>query len=193
MTISVVVADANILFSRTLRDYFLYLADAGAIEIHWSQQILDEMSRNLRARLGLDNAATERLEELMNDFIEYALVDVDQADVATAETVKMDAKDRHVLAAALSADADILLTENTKHFPQDWMTEHGIELLGAGELLVRLAAHFPDELRAAHARTLRYSPKPEADVLATLERSAGPSSVEAIRRVTTVGSHGERA
>jgi hypothetical protein len=29
----------------------------------------------------------------------------------------MDAKDRHVLAAALSADADILLTDNTKDFP----------------------------------------------------------------------------
>lgn len=142
MTISVVLADANILFSRTLRDYILYLADAGAIEIHWSQQILDEMSRNLRARLGLDHLATERLEGLMNDFIQYALIEIDPADVATAEAVEMDAKDRHVLAAALSADADILLTENSKHFPRDWMTEHGIELLSAGDLLVRLAGHF---------------------------------------------------
>lgn len=193
MTISVVLADANILFSRTQRDYFLYLADAGAIEIHWSQQVLDEMSRNLRARLGLDNAATERLEGLMNDFIEYALVEVDPADLATAEAVEMDAKDRHVLAAALSTDADILLTENTKHFPRDWMTVHGIELLGAGELLVRLAERFPDELRAAHARTLQHSPKTEADVLATLERTAGPSAVDAIRRLTTVSSDREEA
>ncbi|MFZ2503874.1 MAG: PIN domain-containing protein [Nocardioides sp.] len=192
MTISVVLADANILFSRTLRDYFLYIADAGAIEIHWSQQILEEMSRNLRARLGLDHLATERLEGLMNDFIQYALIEIDPADVATAEAVEMDAKDRHVLAAALSADADILLTENTKHFPRAWMTEHGIELLGAGDLLVRLAVHFPDELRAAHARALRYSPKSEADILATLKRCAGTSSVDAIRRVTTVGSDGEQ-
>ena len=44
MTISVVLADANILVSRTLRDYFLYAADNGAIEIRWSQQILTEMS-----------------------------------------------------------------------------------------------------------------------------------------------------
>lgn len=184
MTIPVVLADANILFSRTLRDYFLYSANAGAIEIHWSRKILDEMSRNLRAQLGLEQAATERLEELMNEFIDYALVEVDPADVATAEAVEMDAKDRHVLAAALSADADILLTENTKHFPRDWMIGHGIELLTAGELLVGLATRFPDELRAAHATTLRYSPKSEADLLATLERSAGPSSVDAIRRVT---------
>lgn len=40
MMISVILADANILFSRTLRDYFLYSADEGAIEIHWSQHIL---------------------------------------------------------------------------------------------------------------------------------------------------------
>lgn len=187
MTIAVVLADANILFSRTMRDYFPYVADAGAIEIHWSQRILDEMSRNLRARLGLDHAATTRLEELMNDFIEYALIMADPADVATAEAVEMDAKDRHVLAAALSADADILLTDNTKHFPRDWMTEHGIDLLGAGELLDRLAERFPNELRAAHARTLLYSPKSEADILATLKRSVGPSAVDAIRRVTTIG------
>jgi hypothetical protein len=68
LTISVVLADANILFSRTLRDYFLYLADAGAIEIHWSQQILAEMSRNLREEIGLSEADTDRLEALMNEF-----------------------------------------------------------------------------------------------------------------------------
>jgi len=43
LTISVVLADANILFSRTLRDYVLYAADEGAIEVHWSRQILAEM------------------------------------------------------------------------------------------------------------------------------------------------------
>lgn len=119
MTVSVVLADANILFSRTLRDYFVYAADEGAIEIHWSQQVLDEMSRNLRARIGLSQDDTERLEELMNDYIEYALIEVNPDDLATTESVEMDAKDRHVLAAAISADADILLTDNTKHFPRE--------------------------------------------------------------------------
>jgi predicted nucleic acid-binding protein len=162
LTVSVVLADANILFSRTLRDYFLYAADEGAIEIHWSQQLLDEMSRNLRGNLGLGEAATARLEELMNEYIEYALVDVDPEDLATVERVEMDTKDRHVLGAAISADADILLTENTRHFPRDWMTDHGIELLRAGELLIRLAERYPDKVRAAHEKTVRHSPKPES-------------------------------
>jgi len=183
LTISVVLADANVLFSRTLRDYVLYAADEGAIEVHWSREILAEMSRNLRENLGLSNDSTTRLEQLMNDYIEYALVEVDPSDLATAEGVEMDAKDRHVLAAALSADADILLTDNTKDFPGQWMAEQGMELLTAGELLIRLAESFPDKIRAAHQKTVRYSPKPEADVLATLERTTGKYTADAIRKI----------
>jgi predicted nucleic acid-binding protein len=184
LTISVVLADANILFSRTLRDYFLYAADEGAIEIHWSQQILAEMSRNLRENLGLSNDSTSRLEQLMNDYIEYALVEVEPDYLAVVEAVQMDAGDRHVLAAALSADADILLTDNSKHFPTDWMAEQGIELLTASQLLTRLAEVFPDKMRAAHEKTVRYSPKPEAAILATLEATAGKYAADAIRKAT---------
>ena len=182
MTISVVLADANILFSRTLRDYVLYAADEGAIEVHWSRQILAEMSRNLRENLGLSHDSTSRLEQLMNDYIEYALVEVDPGHLATDEPVEMDAKDSHVLAAALSADADILLTENTKDFPAQWMAERGIELLTAGQLLIRLADGFPDKMRATHEKTVRYSPKPETAILATLEATAGKYAADAIRK-----------
>jgi predicted nucleic acid-binding protein len=186
LTISVVLADANILYSRTLRDYFLYAADEGAIEIHRSQQILDEMSRNLRENLGLGASSTARLEELMTAYIEYALIDVEPEDLATVDDVEMDAKDRHVLAAALSVDADILLTENIRHFPQ-WMTDHGIELLTPAELLAPVVARFPDRIRAAHATVVRHSPKPEAEVLATLEAIIGREAVGMIRTLMQAG------
>lgn len=70
------MADANILFSRTLCDYILCLADAGVLEIYWSQQIIDEMSRSLRKLIGLSQSETDRLEALMNDYIEHAVIDV---------------------------------------------------------------------------------------------------------------------
>ena len=181
MTISVVLADANILFSRTLRDYFLYLADAGAIEIHWSQQILDEMSRNLRKEIGLSRADTDRLEALMNAYIEYALIEVEAEDLATVAEVAMDAKDRHVLVAAVSAEADILLTDNTAHFPVDWMATNGIALLDSAALLTRLAETFPDKLLAAHRLTVRLSRKSEAEILATLESIVGEPVAGIIR------------
>jgi predicted nucleic acid-binding protein len=188
LTISVVLADANILFSRTLRDYVLYAADEGAIEVHWSRQILAEMSCNLRENLGFSHDSTSRLEQLMNAYIEYALVEVDPGHLAVVEAVEMAAEDRHVLAAALSADADILLTDNAKDFPTQWMAERGIELLTAGQLLTRLADHFPDKMRAAHEKTVHYSPKSEAAILATLEVTAGKYAADAIRKIALPGT-----
>ena len=182
MTFSVVLADANILYSRTLRDYFLYAADAGAIEIHWSQEILDEMSRNLRAGLGLRIEDTERLEGLMNAYLEHALIEVSDQATNDIADVEMDANDRHVLAAALSADADILLSDNIRHFPKSWMDDRGIELIGSGDLIVRLAESMPAKVRSAHEMTLRHSKKDEDELLGTLARCAGDRAAAAVRR-----------
>lgn len=170
MTISVVLTDANILFSRTLRDYVLYAADEGAIGVHWSSQVLAEMSRNLRQNLGLSQASTSRLEHLMNDYIEYALVEVDPVHLAAVEAVEMDAKDRHVLAAALSADADILLTDNIKDFPAQWMAGQGIELLTAGQLLTRLAEDFPTRCGQPTRRPCATRPSPKLPFWSPLRR-----------------------
>ena len=37
------------------------------------------------------------------------------------------------------------------------LAEQGIELLTAGQLLIRLVERFPDKMRAAHEKTVRYS------------------------------------
>ena len=49
MTISVVLADANILFSRTLRDWLLLVhLDGGPIRVHYTEDILAETVCRLR-------------------------------------------------------------------------------------------------------------------------------------------------
>lgn len=183
MTVSVVVADANILFSCTLRDYVLYADDAGAIEVRWSPEILAEMSRNLRAKRGLTREQTDRLEELMNAFLDDALIEVSAEDEAAVEVVDMDPKDRHVLAAALSADADIVLTDNVKHFPREWMTQRRIGLLTSAEFFVRMLDETPEAMRVAHERTVASTPKSEDQVLDVLERIVGTDVVDQLRVV----------
>lgn len=117
--VPVVFADANILFSRVLRDYFLYSAHMGALNLRWSQEVLDEMSRNLRASIGLDETSTRRLEELMNEFLPDAIIERPITKADLLDDVEVDPKDRHVLAAAFASGADILLTDNAKDFPAD--------------------------------------------------------------------------
>lgn len=43
----VVFVDANVLVSAALRDIVIYLALDDAIELHWSEEVLDEMGRAL--------------------------------------------------------------------------------------------------------------------------------------------------
>src|SRR5690606_13318759 len=117
LTPSVTLADANVLIPRTLRDYVVYAAKAGAIELHWSQPILDEMSRNLIAKFGFTAADAAELELRLTEYLPLALIEVRRRDAQLVAEVEMDAKDRHVVAAALSARATMLVTENTRHFP----------------------------------------------------------------------------
>ncbi len=133
--------------------------------------------------LRVADTITIRLERLMNEFIEDALIDVEPEDIAAVGDVNVPVEDRHVLAAVVAADADIHLAENVRPFPRAWMIDHGVAVLTAGELITRLGQQFPDKLRAAHAATVRYSPKSETEVLATLEAIIGNGAAHVVRRL----------
>lgn len=60
----VVLADANVLYARVLRDYLLYAADRRVITIAWSAEILREVTEHLKGNIaGFDDAAAEVLGE----------------------------------------------------------------------------------------------------------------------------------
>lgn len=80
--IRVVLADANILYSRVLRDYLVYAAADGLIRLQWSDLILDEMARSLVNRLGMPAEQAGRLAEALNRFLPDASITPAVADYA---------------------------------------------------------------------------------------------------------------
>jgi hypothetical protein len=86
-----------------------------------------------------------------------------------------------VLAAALSGEAELLLTQNVDDFPTAWMAERGMELVTSGSLLVRLAVQYPEVLIEAHRIGIESRPQTEEQVLAILGRVAGAEAVRAVR------------
>lgn len=182
----VVFADANILFSRVLRDYFLYSAHMGALNLRWSQEVLDKMSRNLRDSTGLDETSTCRLEELMNEFLPDAIIKRPITKAALLDDVEVHPKDRHVLAAAFEAGADILLTDNTKDFPADWMEHRGIKLAQPSFMIDQLLTDFPKEFRQAHRLCVELSASTDTViVLNQLEKATDPGTAAKVRRLVT--------
>lgn len=188
MSVVVVLTDANVLYSRVLRDYFMYAARRRVIEIRWSQIILDEVSRGLIEREAMDATAASVLMLKMNAAQKRSLVTVeDQHYEQFADVPMPDPDDRHVVAAAVAAHADCLCTGNDKHFPAKVMERVGIGLTKPGPFLARLFAEYPEDMLWAHERRLRTLPTTDdAKTIETLRRAAGDEAADSLSRLLAV-------
>src|SRR5262245_50007200 len=108
--------DANVLFSITLTDVLLSLAEARIFEPYWTDRILDEARRNLllaHATAGrpVDTDAVGRRFDAMRDFFYGAMIDPVDYEHLVDEMRNHDG-DRHVLAAAAAVQANVVVTSN---------------------------------------------------------------------------------
>jgi hypothetical protein len=86
----------------------------------------------------------------------------------------------------------VLLTDNTGHFPKEWMAKRGMELVDSGTLLARLAAEYPEILREAHRLGVNSRPQTEDEVFAILERITNKNVVAVVRAVVTAEAEPQR-
>lgn len=80
--------------------------------------------------------ATWRLDQMRAAFPAAQVSDEAIARLEPAMT--NDEKDRHVLAAAVAASVDALVTFNIAHFPDDACSPHNIEVMGPDDFLLML-------------------------------------------------------
>lgn len=163
-----VVLDACVLVPIRLATSLLWLAERGLFHPLWSEQILDEVERNL-PKLGIQAGKAARRVGLMRDsFGSEALINgfdhlVDQ--------MTCDAKDRHVLAAAVHGEADAIATFNLRDFPDDSVIPYGIRVVSPEDLLIELLAARPGEVISTLREEVRaFGRPPETldEFLATL-------------------------
>ena len=122
----VVVYDANVLYPSTLRDLLIRIGQSGLVQAKWTDAILDEVFRNLALnRPDLDTERLRRTRELMCRSIRDCLVVGYEPLIDVL--VLPEANDRHVLAAAIKARAQVIVTKNLRDHPADalapWNTE----------------------------------------------------------------------
>lgn len=173
----IVVVDANVLFPLTLRDTILRAAAAGFYQLRWSVEILEEMERNLVSTGTMPTGNAARLRAMMEKYFPEAEV---VGYSALAVGLQNDEKDRHVVAAALKAGAQVIATANLKDFVP---LPDGLEAQSPDEFLCNLfdldPAAFVDLLREQSADLV----KPVVSFEELLERLARvvPDLVAAVR------------
>ncbi len=132
-----VVLDANVLYPFSLRDTLLRLAERELYVLAWSERILDEVGRNLVADGRADTATAARLKAAMRSAFPEALVDAD-AIAATEPAMTNDPGDRHVLATAVIAGAEGIVTFNARHFPTAALAPLGTQQIDPDDFLSTL-------------------------------------------------------
>lgn len=115
-------------------DIVLELAATGLFRVRWTEDIHDEWVRNVAAdRPDISSEVVQRRRDRMDEAIPQALVTgyrplIDRLNLP-------DPTDRHVLAAAIVGRVDLIVSYNTKDFPEKELAPYGIEVQHPDEFL----------------------------------------------------------
>ena len=180
---STALFDANVLYPAPLRDLLMHLALTDLFQARWSDAIHDEWIRNvLEHRPDLTRGQLERTRRLMNAHARDALVT--DFEKLIPNLVLPDPDDRHVLAAAIKGEADVIVTNNLKDFPAASLTRYGLEVQHP-DVFVAALIEF-DALAVVGAvknqrANLRKPPVTAEALLETLERQGLATSVARLK------------
>ena len=142
----VVFTDASVLYGAIVRDLLLQLGADKMLDLKWTEAVhLEWMQALVRARPELADRV-ERTRSLMIATLPDAMVRgyehrIDGLDLP-------DPDDRHVLAAALECGAQMILTFNLRHFPEESLAP-AVSAIHPDGLLPVLAAADPDRILAS--------------------------------------------
>jgi PIN domain-containing protein len=162
------VLDACVLANSTIRDFVLYAAYLALYRPIWSDDILQELRRTL-SRFGIRPERIDYMVDQMTGAFPEACVDGYESLIAGLTN---DPGDRHVLAAAIVGKAQLIVTENTRHFPGDALAPYHIETTNADDFLRDLLDIDPErmiEVLTTIANSRKMPPRTVEELLHAVE------------------------
>ena len=155
-----VLIDACVLYPTVMREVVLAVAKRGLFTPIWSARILEEWAR-AAVKLGPEGEAQARAEVAL---LRAHWPDAERpaAPGREASLWLPDENDIHVLAVAVDASADMIMTLNNKDFPRGILAEQDITRVEPDGYLMTFWEDHEDVLRAA-----------ADDVLETARRLSG--------------------
>jgi predicted nucleic acid-binding protein len=173
--------DTCVLYPAYLCDTLLRLAEAETFRPLWSDEILAELERNLVEEAGLDERQMRhRLDEMSRAFTDAKVTGYR----TLVSSMTCNKKDRHVLAAAVRANVEALVTFNLRDFPQSAVDPYDIRVVHPDEFLLDQLDLHPARTRAAmerQASACMHPPMSFNDLLDALSRAGVPDFAGAIR------------
>jgi predicted nucleic acid-binding protein len=184
MVVFPVVLDSCVLYPMYLRDTLLCAAEVGLYQVYWTDEILAGAFRNLVKDGRLNKVQADRLNQVMNQAFPEALIEMTDDLLPCMDN---DEGDRHVLAAALVGKAEVIVTENLKHFPKKSLEKFNVIAQSADEFLLSLLDLSGDRLMSVLGTQAGRTQKPKltiSDLLALLNNSVPHFSAACLDRLS---------
>ena len=168
-----------VLYSAPLRDLLMRLALTDLYPAKWTKDIHREWMRNLlKNRPDLTEERLELTRSKMDSHVRNCLV-VDYEELI--ENLKLpDPNDRHILAAAIKANAQTIVTYNLVDFPSSVIAKYGVDAQHPDEFLRHLLDLNPARFMRTVQETrlsLKNPPKNSEEYLTILEKQSLPQTV----------------
>ena len=181
--------DASVLYPVSLRNLFMRLTLNGLFQARWSAQVHEEWIRAvLRDRPDLPRERLLQVRDAMDEHADDCLITGYESLMGGLDLP--DVNDRHVLAAAIVAHADVIVTHNLRHFPSVVLDRYGIEAQHPDEFVRSLLDLSPvlvtDAVRDQQTSLTR-PPMTMHDMLALFERAGLIRTVIELRRLLGEG------
>jgi predicted nucleic acid-binding protein len=180
--------DSCVLYPAPLRDLLMRLALTDLFRARWTDQIHDEwIGAVLKDRPDLQREQLERTRSLMNAHVRDCLVTGYQPLLQGLHLP--DPNDRHVLAAAIRARVDVIVTFNLKDFPGELLAGFGMHAQHPDEFIAHLIDLAPGAVCAAakrHRESLKNPPRSVEQYLDALAAQRLPETVSRLRAFADV-------
>jgi len=174
--------DACVLFSSTLTDTLLRIAEGEAFRPQWSAGVLAEHRLVLEREAGLPlERADRRIAHMQAAFPTAEVTGYE----ALIDAMTCDPKDRHVLAAAVAGGSEVLVTFNINDFPAASVAPHDIGVVSPDSFLLDQLDLHPATVGRALVTQLVEAKRPPLTMGQLLGRLAGagvPAFAEEARR-----------
>lgn len=154
------VLDTNVIYPVEIRDLLFWFAYYDLYTPKWSKHIFDEWTRVMKRKGVGDKEAKKRIEKANLAFPD-ALVSNYKKLIDGLELP--DPEDCHVLAATIKTNANVIVTNNIKDFPNDYLASYGLTAKTADEFLTDIIDLNPGQAVEAFREMVLNRKNPDMD------------------------------
>ncbi|RED96961.1 PIN domain-containing protein [Marinoscillum furvescens] len=160
------VLDTNAIYPIDVRDLLFWFARYDLYTPKWSKHIFDEWADVMR-RKGLPESEILKRTNLANQAFPDALVENYEPLIQGLDLP--DEKDNHVLAAAIKTNANIIVTNNLKDFPNEYLAKFGLAAKSADDFITDTIDLNPAQALVAFRRLVLNRRNPDLDEYQVLD------------------------